>query len=111
MRTIVIAATAERRVRILFELRVFVFCTGLFMHWIGNVGHHQCANPASVQVKSGEITGIDIVEDIAAAGITNCSAEIFRRVIESQDTQNEAMSGATVTSKAYLKAVKNDIND
>jgi uncharacterized protein with FMN-binding domain len=64
------------------------------------------SNTVSVEVKDGKITAINIVKDVFAAGITNCSDETFRRVIESQDTQVDAVSGATVTSKAYLKAIE-----
>ncbi len=46
------------------------------------------------------------MKDVVAAGITDCSGEVFRRVLESQDTQIDAVTGATVTSKAYLKAIE-----
>jgi uncharacterized protein with FMN-binding domain len=34
-------------------------------------------------------------------------AKLFDRVIEAQSLQVDAISGATLTSKAYLKAVEN----
>ena len=63
-------------------------------------------NTILVHVRNHDITGIDIVKDVLAAGITNCSEEVFRRVMEKQNTQIDVVSGATVTSKAYLKAIE-----
>ncbi len=79
--------------------------------YTGSYEHGRWTNTVSVHVKAGEITGIDIVKDVAAAGITDCSGEVFRRVMESQDTQIDAVSGATVTSKAYLKAIEDALSN
>ena len=68
------------------------------------------SNTLVVHVKDHRITSIVIESDVAAAGITNCSGEIFRRVIEAQDTRVDAVSGATITSKAYLKAIEDAVN-
>ncbi|MDR0326551.1 MAG: FMN-binding protein [Oscillospiraceae bacterium] len=68
------------------------------------------SNTVSVQVKDHAITEIEIVKDVFASQITNCSGEVFRRVIEAQNTTVDAVSGATVTSKAYLKAIENALN-
>ena len=64
------------------------------------------SNTVVVHVKDGQITGIDIERDVPGAQITNCSGETIRRVLEAQDTRVDAVSGATVTSKAYLKAIE-----
>ena len=64
------------------------------------------SNTLVVHVNDNRITGIDIVKDVFAARITNSSGETIRRVIEAQDTRVDAVSGATVTSKAYLKAIE-----
>ncbi len=74
--------------------------------YTGTYEHGRWTNTVTVRVRAGEITGIDIVDDVAAAGITNCSGEVFRRVLENQNTQIDAVSGATVTTKAYLKAIE-----
>ena len=63
-----------------------------------------------VHVKDERITSIDIEKDVAAAGITDCADEMFRRVIEAQDTKVDAVSGATVTSKSYLKAIEDAVD-
>jgi len=65
------------------------------------------SNTLTVHVKDHKITAIDIEKDIPGAEVTNCSGEMFRRVIEAQDTKVDTVSGATVTSKAYLKAIEN----
>jgi uncharacterized protein with FMN-binding domain len=67
------------------------------------------SNMVVVHVKDNKIAAIDIEKDVFAAFITNCSGETFRRVIEAQDTTVDAVSGATVTSKAYLKAIEDAI--
>jgi uncharacterized protein with FMN-binding domain len=64
-------------------------------------------NTVVVQVKDNKITAIDLDKDLAGSD----SGEIFRRVIEAQDTKVDTVSGATVTSKAYLKAIENALND
>jgi uncharacterized protein with FMN-binding domain len=78
--------------------------------YTGTYEHGRWTNTVIVHVEASAITGIDIVQDVAAENLTDCSDEIFRRVLESQNTQVDAVSGATVTSKAYLKAIEDAIN-
>ena len=59
-----------------------------------------------VHVNDNRITEIDIVKNVVGARIKNSSDETIRRVIEAQNTTVDAVSGATVTSKAYLKAIE-----
>jgi len=68
------------------------------------------SNTLVVHVNENRITGIDIVSDVLGANVTNSSGEIFRRVIEAQNTIVDVVSGATVTSKAYLKAIENALS-
>ena len=75
-------------------------------NYTGTYEHGRWTNTISVNVKNHQITGIDIVKDVAAAGITNCADEVFRRVMEKQSTQIDVVSGATVTTKAYLKSIE-----
>lgn len=79
--------------------------------YTGTYTFKRWTNTLLVHVKDHQITGIDIQEDVGAAQITHCSGEIFQRVIAAQDTKVDAVSGATVTSKAYLKAIENALND
>jgi len=74
--------------------------------YTGTYDFKRWTNTVTVQVKDHRITSIEFVNDVAAAGITDCANEVFRRVIEAQDTKVDAVSGATVTSKAYLKAIE-----
>jgi uncharacterized protein with FMN-binding domain len=65
------------------------------------------SNTLVVHVRGHRITGIDVSQDVLGASITNCADETFSRVIDAQDTKVDAVTGATVTSKAYLKAIEN----
>jgi len=62
-------------------------------------------NTVAVHIEDHRITAVDIEKGMADP--QNCSAELFRRVIAAQNTMVDAVSGATVTSKAYLKAIEN----
>ena len=64
-------------------------------------------NTMKVVVEGGRIKSIVVVDDVGAAFITDCSGETIRRVVEAQDTRIDTISGATVTTKAYLKAIEN----
>ncbi|MCL1802403.1 MAG: FMN-binding protein [Eubacteriaceae bacterium] len=75
--------------------------------YIGEYSYKRWANTLRVHVDNGAITGIEIIKDVFGANITHCSDETFRRVIQAQDTRIDAVSGATVTTKAYLKAIEN----
>ena len=75
--------------------------------YVGTHEHGRWTNTLSVRVENGRIVEIDIIRDVFAAGILNASDEVFRRVMESQNTLVDIVSGATVTSKAYLKAIEN----
>jgi len=75
--------------------------------YTGAYAFKRWTNTVVVHVTGNKITTIDIDKELAGAD----SNEIFRRVIEAQDTKVDAVSGATVTSKAYLKAIENALND
>ena len=61
--------------------------------------------------KDNEIISIAIIEDVPGAEITDCSNVILSRVLDAQNTQVDAVAGATVTSKAYLKAIENALRN
>ena len=63
------------------------------------------SNTLTVHVEGNAITAIDIEDDMFAAR-EEWSDELFRRVIAGQDTKVDAIAGATVSSKAYLKAIE-----
>jgi uncharacterized protein with FMN-binding domain len=66
-------------------------------------------NELSVTVKSGLITDIKLNQDVTFAD-QKMTEELFNRVIKEQNTTVDAVSGATVSSKAYLKAIENALN-
>jgi len=64
------------------------------------------SNEVNVTIKDHKIIKIDVVKDVSLAK-PEVTEAIISRVIEKQNTKVEAVSGATVTSKAYLKAMEN----
>ncbi|HZW50111.1 MAG TPA: FMN-binding protein [Bacillota bacterium] len=64
------------------------------------------SNQLNVTVKDHKITKIEIVKDVTFASAA-VSEAVFTKVIEEQKIQFDAIAGATVTSKAYLKAIEN----
>ena len=75
--------------------------------YTGTFQHGRFTNTLTVHVENSRIIGIDVEEDIFAAWVTNASDEVFRRVIAMQDTRIDAVTEATVTTNAYLKAIEN----
>ena len=67
-------------------------------------------NTLTVDVESNRIVRISIDDDVWGGRITDVSEEVFSRVIEAQDTKIDVVSGATVTTNAYLKAIENALN-
>ena len=66
-------------------------------------------NELNVKVENHKITNIEIEEDVKVA-ISELSSKLFQKVIEEQNTTVDAVSGGTVTSKAYLKSIENALN-
>ena len=74
--------------------------------YTGTYDYKRWTNTVKVYVNNHNITKIEITNDVTGAGITNCSDEIISRVITAQNANVDAVAGATVTSKAYLKAIE-----
>jgi uncharacterized protein with FMN-binding domain len=68
------------------------------------------SNEVKVTVKDHKITQIDVVKDVLIPD-PKVTKEILSRVIENQDTTIDTISGATVTSKAYLKSIETALNN
>jgi uncharacterized protein with FMN-binding domain len=66
-------------------------------------------NELNVKVENHKITNIEIEKDVKIAN-SELSSKIFQEVIEAQNTTVDAVSGGTVTSKAYLKSIENALN-
>jgi len=78
--------------------------------YTGSFDGYRWSNTLQVTVSGGEITGIDIIKDQAAAK-PEFAAELFAGVIEKQSLAVDTVSGATVSTKAYLKAVQNALEN
>lgn len=63
-------------------------------------------NEMNITIKDYKIIKIDVVKDVSFAK-PEVTEVIISRVIEKQNTKVDVVSGATVTSKAYLKAMEN----
>ena len=77
--------------------------------YTGQYNAGRWTNELVVKLKNQEIVNIDIVDDVTFVK-SEVTKELFNRVIKEQDTQVDTVSGATVTSKAYLKAIENALN-
>ncbi len=64
-------------------------------------------NECDVTVKGGKVTDIALTAS-ADPGAENAQAQmLYERVIQAQSLQVDTISGSTLTSKAYLKAIEN----
>ncbi|NRZ97631.1 FMN-binding protein [Clostridium tetanomorphum] len=63
-------------------------------------------NSVNVNIKDHKITKIHIVKDVIIKK-DDVREKLFKKVIEKQNIDVDAISGATVTSKAYLKSIEN----
>jgi len=64
------------------------------------------ANEARVVVSSGRVTQIELLQAEEKRG-EGWEQALYDRVITAQSLQVDTISGATLTSKAYLQAVEN----
>ncbi len=63
-------------------------------------------NEIEVEVRNNEITRLNILQDVRFSR-QDVIDELFDSVIKKQSLDVDIVSGATVTSKAYLKAIEN----
>ena len=75
----------------------------------GRYEYGRWTNELNVTVNSQKITRIDIEKDVKIVQ-PELSSQLFERVIEKQNTTVDAVSGGTVTCKAYLKSIDNALN-
>ena len=67
------------------------------------------SNKVSVTVIDKKMTSINVIDDMLIPR-EDVTAELVDRVLEKQTTEVDAVTGATVTSKAYLKAIENALS-
>jgi uncharacterized protein with FMN-binding domain len=65
------------------------------------------ANTCQVTVSAGRVSDIQLVGSQDPGGKNTSHQVLYERVIQAQSLQVDTISGATLTSKAYLKAVEN----
>jgi len=65
------------------------------------------ANECQVTVSSGRVTDIQLVGSSDPGGKNTQHVALYDRVIEAQSLQVDTISGATLTSKAWLQCVEN----
>ena len=65
------------------------------------------ANECDVTVTNGKVTGIQLVGKEDRNAEKNYTNVLYERVIEAQSLQVDTISGATLTSKAYLQCIEN----
>lgn len=64
------------------------------------------SNEVSIAIKNHKITKIDVIKDVVFKK-PEVTEEILNKVIKNQNINVDVVSGATVTSKAYLKSIEN----
>jgi len=64
------------------------------------------ANEVRVTVSAGKVTDIDVVKS-ANKPVPEITGPLFDRVRKAQSLQVDTISGATITSKSFLKSVEN----
>jgi uncharacterized protein with FMN-binding domain len=64
-------------------------------------------NTAKVTVKSGKVADIELLSPAGGSKDNMQQEALYDRVIQKQSLQVDLISGATLTSKAYLQAVEN----
>lgn len=85
------------------DINLSLFDDGIYY---GGYKAGRWSNKVGVTIKDHKIIKIDVVKDVLfrKAEVTE---DIINRVVEKQNTNVEVVSGATVTSKAYLKSIEN----
>lgn len=68
------------------------------------------ANKVQVSISSSKVTDIQLLEQTEKRPST-FTDELFGRVIQSQSLQVDTISGATLSSKAYLKAIEHALDE
>ena len=75
----------------------------------GEISGNRFGNKLEATLSGGRIVDIRIVRDMVIA-VPDVSSKIFAEVLESQSLQVDSVSGATATSKAYLKSLENALD-
>lgn len=72
----------------------------------GSYQHKRWDNRLKLTLENQRIKSIEILDDVLFVD-ENVSKTLIERVIDEQRVDVDVVTGATVTSKAYLKAIEN----
>ncbi|MBX4260531.1 FMN-binding protein [Clostridium estertheticum] len=78
--------------------------------YTGKYNGGRWSNEVNVTIKDKKVTKIDVVKSVVFEKL-EVSRELFNKVIKKQGTNVDVISGATVTSKAYLKSIENALEN
>ena len=67
-------------------------------------------NECDVTVTNGRVTDIELTKSIDLGAENAGAEELYERVIKAQSLQVDTISSATLTGRAYLKAVENALD-
>lgn len=67
------------------------------------------SNEMNITIKDHKIIKIEVIKDVSFS-LPEVTQAIISKVLEKQNTNVDIISGSTVTSKAYLKAIENALN-
>jgi uncharacterized protein with FMN-binding domain len=76
----------------------------------GQFDFKRWSNTLEVTVVDHQITEIKIIDDVrfVKEGVSN---ELFQKIIDKQEVPDDLVSEATITSKAYIKAIENALRN
>jgi uncharacterized protein with FMN-binding domain len=77
--------------------------------YTGNYEGGRWSNKLEVKISNNKIVEILVKDDVTFVD-EGVRTELFNRVTKAQNTSVDIVSGATITSKAYLKSIENAIN-
>lgn len=77
--------------------------------YYGKYNAGRWTNEVKVLVNDHKIIKINVIKDVTFSK-EDVKKEILNRVIYDQSTKVDVITGSTVTSKAYLKAIENALN-
>jgi uncharacterized protein with FMN-binding domain len=76
----------------------------------GSYGKARWSNTVTITVLNGEITHIEITKSVLFER-EEITASIIDEILTKQSLDIDIQSGATITTKAYLKSILNAINE
>lgn len=76
----------------------------------GSYDFGRWSNELNVTVKDHKIIAIDVTDDMMIVD-PQVRSKLLQSVIEEQNTTVDAVSGGTVSCKAYLKSIENALNN